>query len=267
MLAQEIAPAFAGAGWSVRELPRAECDITDEASVDRAVAGAELVINCAAYTQVDRAESEPERAFAVNARGAGNVARAVARTGATLVHVSTDYVFDGKLRRPFREDDPTRALGVYGRSKLAGEQEVLAAGGRAFIVRTGELYGSAGPNFFRAILTRARAGGALRVVDDQIVTPTWTRELAAQLVAVVDAGPGIFHATADGETSWYDAARAALDLAGLSVPIAPVSTEAYGSPTPRPLYSVLAHHALSTLGLYRMRPWRSALAEWIAHGC
>jgi dTDP-4-dehydrorhamnose reductase len=266
MLAHEIASLFRSAGFDVEAIARTECDITDGAAVERAVVGAGLVINCAAYTHVDRAETEPERAFAVNARGAGNVARAAARAGATLVHISTDYVFDGSLGRPHREDDPTAAIGVYGRSKLAGEGEVLAAGGRTYIVRTGELYGTGGRNFFEAILTRARAGGALRVVADQIVTPTWTRELAAQLVALVEAPPGIFHATADGATSWYDAARAVIELAGLDVQITPVTTEAYGSPTPRPRYSVLAHDALQRLGLYRMRAWRDALADWIAHG-
>ena len=264
VLAREVVPAFEHAGWSVRGVPRAACDITDAAAVEAAIAGAELVINCAAYTQVDRAEQEIDRAFAVNAHGAGHVARAAHAIGARMLHVSTDYVFDGAKREPYVETDAPAPLGVYARSKRAGEEEVLAACAGAWIVRTGSLYGAGGRNFFHAILSRARAGEPLRVIADQIVQPTWARELARQLVRVVGAPAGIYHATARGETTWYDAARVALHAARLDVPIEPITTEQWGSPTPRPRYSVLAPARLEQLGLYDMRPWQDALVEWIA---
>jgi dTDP-4-dehydrorhamnose reductase len=266
MLAHELKPALERTGWTVRGLSSADGDITDAVAVDALIgrSGAHLVVNCAAFTHVDRAETEPAQAFAVNAEGAGNVARAAARKGATLIHFSTDYVFDGAQRRPYREDDPASPLGVYARSKLAGEQQVAAAGGRHYIVRTGELYGAHGRNFFDIILARAREGLPLRVVDDQVVAPTWTRELALQLTLLVEKGvPGIYHATADGEVSWFDAAQEALRLAGVAARLDPVSTVSYGSPTPRPPYSILAHDALKQQAIYRMRPWQLALAEWI----
>jgi dTDP-4-dehydrorhamnose reductase len=266
MLAHELQPALERGGWTVRPSCSRDCDITDANAVDVLVGGssAQLVVNCAAYTNVDRAETEPARAFAVNAAGAGNVARAAAKVGATLLHISTDYVFDGTQRRPYREDDPLSPLGVYAKSKLAGEQQVADAHGRHYIVRTGELYGAHGRNFFDVILERARKGAPLRVVDDQIVAPTWTRELALQLALLLDqAAPGLYHATAAGEVSWFHAAREALRITRVEAQVERVSTASYGSPTPRPHYSVLAHDALEQLGLYRMRPWQVALAEWL----
>jgi dTDP-4-dehydrorhamnose reductase len=267
VLAREVAPALDRAGWAVQCLPRAACDITDAAATAAAVAAAspDLIVNSAAYTDVDRAEQDRERAFAVNARGAGNVARAARAKGARLLHISTDYVFDGSKRARYVETDPPSPLGIYARSKRAGEEEVVATCEDAWIVRTGALYGAGGRNFFHAILARARAGQPLSVVDDQIVTPTWARELARQLVrlASADAPPGIYHATAAGETSWFEAARVALRAAHLEVAIEAISTERWGSPTPRPRYSVLASARLEQLGLYEMRPWHHALMEWI----
>lgn len=267
-LARELAPAFGKRGWTVHAVSHVDCDITDGPAVQQLFERLrpQLAVNCAAFTHVDRAESEPKRAFAINATGAGNVARAAALLDVGLVHISSDYVFDGAKGQPYSESDRTAPMGVYARSKHAGEQEVRAAGARCHVVRTGELYGDGGQNFFHAILGRARKGLPLRVIDDQVVTPTWTRELAEQLLLIVERAPvGLYHATAAGETNWFEAARAALELAHLEVPIAPVSTADYGSPTPRPLYSVLAHDALNRLGLYQMRPWREALAQWLSH--
>lgn len=265
MLAREVVPALREAGWTVLPLARAECDITDEAAVEAALPAAPAaVLNCAAYTAVDRAEAEPDRAFAVNARGAGLLARACARRGLPLLHVSTDFVFDGRADRPYREEDEPHPLGVYARSKRAGEEEVLEAGGSAWIVRTGGLYGHGGPSFFRAILSRAARGGALRVVADQWTSPTWTRDLAHQLrVVLEEAPPGVYHATAQGRASWFEAARTALALAGLDVPVEPVSSAEYGAPAPRPARPLLENAALGRLGRDRMRPWEEALAEWI----
>ena len=268
MLAHELGPALERRGWTVLVLRRAACDITDEAAVRERVAawGRGLVVNCAAYTKVDRAEQEPEQAFAANARGAGHVARAAASSGARLVHVSTNAVFDGALRRPYLETDPETPLGVYGCSKHAGELEVAASGAEAYVVRTGHLYGDGGHNFFDKLSARAREGGALRVVDDPIVAPTWTRDLAEQLALLVESQPpGLYHAMATGEASWYRIAREALQALRLDAPVQPVSTEEYGSPTPRARYSILANQALERAGICRMRPWEVALAEWLGN--
>lgn len=267
MLARELGPALEAAGVPATLLDRAACDVTDLDALRRALGSGPFtaVINCAAYTQVDRAEDEEERAFAVNARGAGNAAQAAKEIGATFLHLSTDYAFDGKKRAPYTEEDPPSPLGAYARSKVAGEEAVREAGGRWIIVRTGELYGHGGRNFFHAILARARSGQPLRVVSDQVVTPTWARDLARQLALLLQRAPpgGLYHCTAQGEATWHQAALAALELAGLEAAVEPVSTAEYGSRTPRPLYSVLEHHKLEALGLYRMRPWREALGEWI----
>jgi dTDP-4-dehydrorhamnose reductase len=267
MLARELKPALTAAGFEVASADLPDCDITDPASVWATMDAhsPDWVFNCAAWTQVDRAQSEQQACFKVNADGAGHVARALAGSRASLVHISTDYVFDGLKRAPYDEGDACAPMGVYALSKRAGEEQVLSTRARAYIVRTGELYGHGGPNFFDAIFKRARAGQPLRVVDDQWVAPTWTRELARQLVAIAQkAQPGIFHATCAGAVTWHEAAVKALALAKLDVPVARVSTADYGSPTPRPLYTVLAHGALERAGLYVMRHWDVALRDWIA---
>jgi len=266
LLSYEVLPALQEAGWVVAGLSHGQCSITDEEGLSAALAQVDpdLVVNCAAYTAVDRAESEPDRALEVNARGAGVVARACARRGVGLVHLSTDFVFDGLAARPYREEDAPHPMGAYARSKLAGEKEVLQAGGRVWVVRTGGLYGHRGASFFRSILTRAARGEPLRVVDDQWTSPTWTRDLARQLVRIVRAAPpGMYHATAGGQTTWFEAARRALALAGLQVPIRAVSSQVFGAPAPRPPHPILDNAALQRLGLDLMRTWDEALAEWI----
>ncbi len=268
MLARELKPALSVAGFEVASADLPECDITDAKSVAATFAATkpEWVINCAAWTKVDLSEIQGDATFTVNADGAGVGARAPKAARAALIHISTDYVFDGQKRAPYDEHDTCAPMGVYARSKRAGEEQVLASGARAYVVRTGELYGDGGPNFFDAILKRARSGQGLKVVSDQWVAPTWTRELAGQLVALMQRAPspGVFHATCAGAVTWHDAAVRALNIAGLAaVPVAAVSTQEYGSPTPRPLYSVLAHGALVRLNLYTMRAWDVALEEWL----
>jgi dTDP-4-dehydrorhamnose reductase len=267
MLARELKAALSSAGFEVASADLPECDITDPKSIAAALdrTSPAWVFNCAAWTQVDRAEKEVDAAYAVNAHGAGNVARALKGSAASLVHLSTDYVFDGAKRAPYDEHDTCAPQGVYAQSKRAGEEQVLLSGARAYLVRTGELYGDGGPSFFEAIFKRAKAGQPLKVVNDQTVAPTWTRELARQLVTIAErAQPGVYHATCAGAVSWHDAALAALKLAKLEVPVTAVTTAEYGSATPRPLYSVLSHGALERAGLYVMRSWDVALAEWIA---
>jgi dTDP-4-dehydrorhamnose reductase len=269
MLARALVPLLEEDGWHVTSVTHAACDITNPKAVAAAIETArpEIVFNCAAYTGVDAAESEPDRALAVNSDGAGNVARQAEGVAARLVHISTDYVFDGLRSEPYREGDATGPLGAYARSKLAGEVAVAASHTEACIVRTGELYGTGGRNFFSSIIARARSGAGLRVVDDQTVSPTWTRELAGQLVAVASSrpAPGIYHATAAGEVTWFDAACTALAFVGVDPSIVQrTTTTDYASAAPRPRYTVLAHERLGQLGLYRMRAWREALFEWLS---
>jgi dTDP-4-dehydrorhamnose reductase len=268
MLARELKPALTAAGFEVASADLPDCDITQPRSLDATLERTQpdWVINCAAWTKVDLAEKEVDAAYKVNADGAGNVARALKQ--GRLIHISTDYVFDGQKRAPYLETDVCAPAGVYAKSKHAGEGQVLGSGADVLVVRTGELYGDGGPNFFDAIFKRARAGQPLKVVDDQHVAPTWTRDLARQLAAIAQKSPprGIYHATCAGSVTWYQAALKALELAKLSVPVIPVSTVEYGSPTPRPLYSVMSHGALERLGLYIMRSWDAALAEWVKFG-
>lgn len=240
-----------------------EIDIADEASVKDVVGGhkPELVINSAAYTNVDGCETEAGLAYAVNATGAGNIARTCAATGAALIHISTDYVFDGTKREPYLEDDPTAPLGGYGKSKLAGEEEVAAATDRYLIVRTAWLFGSEGHNFVKTMLGLGREKDKLTVVNDQTGSPTYTGHLAAALKALVEnylEKPGIYHMTNSGYCTWYDFAAEIFRLAGINVDLEPTTSEEFTRPAPRPAYSVLANTRAPDIGL---PPWRDGLIE------
>lgn len=266
MLAFELAHALRGAGWLTELVGRDACDVTDAASVRAFMERRRprLVVNCAAYTRVDAAERESERAFAVNARGAAHVADAARAAGALLVHVSTNSVFDGTATRPYVESDTPHPQGVYATSKLEGELAVRSCDPNAFIVRTGHLYGANGNNFIDKLLRQVRAGTPIRVVDDQIVSPTWTRDVAAQIARIVELeGGGTFHVMAEGEVSWFDAARRISELLGLDVSITAVSTSEFNAPAPRPPYGVLANNALRRAGICQMRAWDVALAEYL----
>lgn len=266
MLGTEAALSFSMDEWPVRCFSKTECDITNRQSVIDACDGARLIINCAAYTDVEGAEVDSQRAFEVNTDGAENVARVAALVGSKLIHLSTDYVFDSLAGyKPALETCQPRPFGAYARSKGVGERLVAICRPGAWIVRTSSLYGP-GKNFFSTIIERAHAQQPLRVVDDQVTAPTSARDLAEQLVALVDADAesGVYHATASGSTTWYEAARFALDHLGLhSVPITPISTAEHGGLAPRPAYSILANNKLKLLRIHRMRPWRIALAEWL----
>ena len=245
-------------------LSRSELDITDADAVEAAVGGHDIVLNAAAWTNVDAAESSEEAAYAVNATGAGNVAVAAARHGARLVHVSTDYVFDGTATAPYAEDAPTGPRSAYGRTKLAGEQAVLAAGGEGSVVRTAWVYGEHGPSFVATMARLARGNGQVQVVDDQVGSPTWSRDLAGALLALATsaAEPGIYHATNAGSTTWWGLARAVFAGAGADPErVAKTTSAAYQRPAPRPSYSVLATSRWSAAGLPSMREWSEALAE------
>ncbi len=240
-----------------------EVDITDPDSVAGVVSSAapDVVINAAAFTDVDGCESKREAAWAVNADGAGNTAAACAAAGAALVHVSTDYVFDGRKGSPYREDDPTSPLGEYGKSKLAGERAVQEALERHLIVRTAWLFGTAGHNFVKTMLRLGRERDRLQVVDDQTGSPTYSGHLARALKQLVETRldrPGIYHMTNDGHCTWYRFAAEIFRLAGIEVELSPTTTEAFGSPAPRPAYSVLANTRAPDI---RLPHWREGLLE------
>jgi dTDP-4-dehydrorhamnose reductase len=267
MLGTELVPLFRRE-FDVTPADVAEFDLRDAAATDAFVAKAKpaVVINCAAYTDVDGAESDPEAAFDVNAGGAGNVAAAAERVGARVVQVSTDYVFDGTGDTPYAETDEPRPLGVYGRSKLAGERKVAEACSDALIVRTAWLYGHAGPNFIEKMLSLASSGRVLRVVDDQVGAPTNVRDLAGAILELIAVeATGVVNATNAGSCSWFEFAREILDLAGhQDIPVEPVTSEEFPRPAPRPGYSVLSLARLVSLTGKEPRSWQDALAEYLA---
>ncbi len=257
--------------WELVCRDRGELDITDAAAVAFQLRHErpDLVINCAAYTRVDDCESNVEPAMRVNGDGAGNVAAASAEVGARLIHLSTDYVFDGTADRPYREDDPTgrpESLSVYGRSKLAGEQLVSAGHPQALIIRTAWLYGAAGRSFPRTILELARRQPRLEVVDDQRGSPTNARDLAQAIAELAKMElRGIVHVTNSGQCTWCEFARRIVRLAGMDVPIVPVPTERFPRPARRPQYSVLDQGRFAEAVGRPMRPWTEAVEEFIRH--
>jgi dTDP-4-dehydrorhamnose reductase len=266
MLGQDLVAAARSAGHEVLALPRAELDIADRAAVDDAIgaAGADVVINCAAWTNVDGAESSPDDALAINGEGAGNVARAAAAAGAWTIHVSSDYVFDGTKRSPYVESDVVGPTSSYGRSKLAGEREVAAeAPGSHTIVRSSWLFGAFGPCFPATILRLAGERDELMVVDDQVGCPTFTGHLAAAMVdlAARPARPvGIVHVAGGGDCSWYEFAREIVARGGVSCEVRPCSTAQMPRPAKRPAYSVLRSERDAPV----LPDWKHGLAEYAA---
>jgi dTDP-4-dehydrorhamnose reductase len=255
-------------------LTRTELDISNGPAVAAAVAAAQpdVVVNCAAWTAVDAAEDHEDEALAINGQGAAHVAAACAAAGATLVHVSTDYVFGGDATDPYPEDAATEPRGAYGRTKLAGERAVLAAlPDRAYLVRTAWLYGAHGKNFVHTMLRLARNGTSPGVVDDQRGQPTWTHDVATQIHALIAASApaGTYHATSSGETTWFGFAEEIFKLHAQSLgkdadserPPAPrpITTAEYPLPAPRPAYSVLGHDAWHKAGLKPIGDWRDAI--------
>jgi dTDP-4-dehydrorhamnose reductase len=250
----------------VRALDRAECDIADRARVSSVLArtAPTVVINAAAYTDVDGAERNPDAAYAVNAVGAENVALAAAEVGALVVHFSTDFVFDGRADRAYDEFDTPSPLSVYGRSKLAGEELVRRAAPRHLVLRTGHLYGRAGKNFGSTLLRRLRSGEELRADDARTVAPTWGRSLAEQTLALLNehAPAGTYHCMATGSCTWAEFARHMAKRAGLSTSV--VASTMTGL-APRPVRSVLVSRLLPLRGLQRMPTWEEGLASYLAH--
>jgi dTDP-4-dehydrorhamnose reductase len=245
---------------------RRALDIRDRRSVDLVLddAAPDVVVNCAAYTAVDAAEDDEAQATAINGDGAGNVARWCGEHQARLIHISTDYVFSGEAETPYDVDHPRQPRSAYGRSKAAGEQAVLAAGGDSHIVRTAWVYGVAGTNFVKTMARLANQRDRLEVVDDQQGSPTWSLHLARALTAlgVADVEPGIWHCTGDGVATWYVFARAIFAELGLDpARVVPTTTDAFPRPAPRPAYSVLSATKWQQAGLPEMPHWRDALHE------
>jgi len=267
MLGTELVPLLRRA-FDVTPADVTEFDVRDPAATDAFVAAAapEVIINCAAYTDVDGAESDPETAFDINAGGAENVAAAGRKVGARVVQVSTDYVFDGTGDTPYAETDEPRPLGVYGHSKLAGERKVREVSQDALIVRTAWLYGHAGPNFIETMLSLASSGRVLRVVNDQVGAPTNVRDLAGAILELIAVeATGVVNATNRGWCTWFEFARKILDLAGLGeVSIEPVTSEEFPRPAPRPGCSVLSLERLVFLTGKEPRSWQDAVAEYVA---
>jgi dTDP-4-dehydrorhamnose reductase len=249
-------------------LGRADLDITDATAVKDAVAGRHAVINAAAWTDVDGAETGEAAATAVNGGAVGHLATACAAAGAVLIHPSTDYVFAGDAGSPYPEDAPTDPVNAYGRSKLAGERAIAAVLPQAgYIVRTAWLYGRGGRNFVSTMLRLAGEREHLDVVDDQRGQPTWARPLAVRLVELATAAvegrapAGVYHGTASGETTWYGLAREIFRLRGLDPErVRPVSSSAFPRPARRPAYSVLGHDGWARAGLGPLAHWRDMLA-------
>jgi dTDP-4-dehydrorhamnose reductase len=268
MLGSDLRVALSGRDATF--VTRAQLDITDPEAVAAAVEGRDVVINTAAYTKVDEAETHEAEARAVNAVGAGVVAAAAARSGARVVQVSTDYVFDGTATVPYSEDSPRHPVSAYGRTKAEGEELVVSSNpGASYIVRAAWLYGEHGPNFANTMLRLAREAATVDVVTDQIGQPTWTRDLAHQLVRLMDsdAPAGIYHATNAGVASWYDFARLVFELAGHDPErVHATDSSAFVRPAPRPAYSVLGHDGWSAVGLDPMRDWRAALRDAFTSG-
>jgi dTDP-4-dehydrorhamnose reductase len=264
MLGGAVAAAAVALGHRVTALARADLDVADAERVEHAVEGLmpDAIVHCAAWTDVDGAEAREADAFAVNAGGAGNVARAAAAAGSRIVHVSTDYVFDGSKRTPWLESDPTAPLSAYGRSKLAGEEQVAAATPEHAIVRAAWLFGAGGPNFVDTILRLGEERDEIDVVTDQVGHPTWTGHLAGALVELAErrGDVGVFHAAGDGSCSWNELALEAFDRARVHCRVRPTTSDQFRRPAPRPAYSVLGTERVPAVLL---PPWQDGLAAYI----
>jgi len=270
-LGSDLVEAFTGGDTQVHGLAHEDMDIADDEAVGRVLGTLrpDVVVNTAAFHNVPRCETEPDRAYALNAVAPRRLARRCTELGARLVQVSTDYVFDGAKLAPYVETDRPVPLNVYGVSKLAGEYEVLDAGGTHQVVRSSGLYGirpcrAKGGNFIDTMYRVAAQQPEVRVVDDEVLTPTFTADLAAQIrVLALEGAPGLYHATNQGSCSWYEFARAIFDLGRLETPLSATSVKQQASPVRRPFYSVLENAALAAAGLDRMRPWREALTDYM----
>lgn len=267
MLGSDLVEACQQRGWEPLPLDLPEIDITKEAGLAEAIPPCDAAINCAAFTRVDDAEKERELCWRINADGAGHVARACARRGLPLIHLSTDYVFNGRKGSSYVETDPVEPLNYYGASKLEGEKQVLAALGGAVVVRTQSLFGLRGRSFIRAILNQIQQGKtSLRVVADQVSSPTYTPHLAAALLRLVEVRPpaGIVNVAARGHCSWWEFAGAIVERVKPGIEIQKLSTAELNFPALRPAYSVLDTTRFTALTGQPMPRWEEGLDAYLA---
>jgi dTDP-4-dehydrorhamnose reductase len=269
-LGKDMMLAASASGFAAQGVDFPAIDITSETGVADAVGRykPDVIINCAAYTAVDKCETEEAAAFSVNAGGVKNLALAARRCGAKLVHISTDYVFDGTNKSPYIESDTPNPLSVYGKSKLAGEKQLLETCDRYFIFRIAWLYGTKGNNFLKTILglarKRAGTGEPLKVVSDQLGTPTYTVHVCNQILSMVSGERfGLYHCTNEGQCSWFDFACAIVLAYGIPVDVVPCTTAEFPRPAPRPANSVLENEQLKKLGINIMPRWEKGLEEYI----
>lgn len=243
-----------------------ELDLTNAKAVESYVANNEIthIVNCAAYTAVDRAEEEKMLCAAVNTDAVKNLAMAADANGAKIIHISTDYVFDGTNHRPYRESDKVNPISQYGTTKRKGETLLLALAPQAIIIRTAWLYSAHGKNFVKTMLRLAETQPEIKVVCDQIGTPTFARDLARAVVKVLQSHqwvPGIYHFTDEGAASWYDFAKAIFRIAGKDVKVTPIPTEDYPTPASRPSYSILDRTRIKATYGIEIPHWEEALAD------
>jgi len=257
--------------WDLVPLTHADLDICDFVRTRKVLTELkpDIVINTAAFNRVDDAEDQPEKAFWVNTYAVRNLAQVCADLDCTLMHISTDYVFGGEKRTPYTEDDPPNPLNVYGVSKLAGEYFARNICSKHFIVRTSGLYGVAGSsgkggNFVETMVRLAREGKPIRVVTDQVLTPTYTKDLAQKIKELLTTEAyGLYHITNSGQCSWYEFASKIFELLGMKPDFGPTTSAEFGAKARRPAYSVLAHKRLKELGLDDLRPWPEALKAYL----
>jgi dTDP-4-dehydrorhamnose reductase len=271
-LGMDTVAAFARRGDEVVSLTHAEIELASAVSVRACVGlhGADLVVNTAAMHHVEQCEQDPAKAFAVNAEGARNLALATRESGAVLIQVSTDYVFDGGKGEPYVEEDAPLPLNVYGNSKLAGEYFVRTLNPKHFVLRVSAIYGKnpcrakGGRNFVELMLKLGRERGKVRVVNGEFVSPTATVDIARQIVVLGDFdGYGLYHATAEGQCSWHEFARAIFAEAGIPVQVDVADPSEFPAKVPRPMYSVLENRRLKAAGLNMFRSWKDSLAEYL----
>jgi len=252
-------------------LDRSQIELRDKSSVHKSITElrSNIVINCGAYVRVDDCEENPTYAIEVNALGAGFVAQASKDIDAVCVHISTDYVFDGSKDSPYTEEDPACPLNIYGISKLSGEYMVRSYCTRHYIVRSSGLYGLAGSsgkggNFVETIIGRANEGKPLNVVQDQVLTPTFTKDLSEAIAELIDKDDfGTYHIANSGECSWYLFAKTILDITGLKTELTSIASAQYGAKDKRPAYSVLSNKKMEESGIKLLRGWHEALEDYI----
>jgi dTDP-4-dehydrorhamnose reductase len=273
-LGSDLVAAFSEHGDTVSGLTHAETEIADLASVSRVLKEIQpqIIVNTAAMHHVENCEKEPEKAFAVNAIGPRNLAHAARELDAVLLHVSTDYVFDGAKGSPYVEEDNPLPLNAYGITKLAGEHFVRATTPKQFVIRTSGLYGKSpcrakgGLNFIELMLKLAKERGEVKVVDDEVVSPTSTAELAQQIVRLSRSDSyGLYHATAEGSCSWYEFAREIFTITDTQVRLIVAAPGEFPAKVPRPKYSVLENRALKSRGLNTFKPWQDALHKYLGN--